>query len=353
MLTESLLVAGIGAAVGIGARATSRSTGCRRRCATSTTRRRRGSRSTWTRSCLPFTVGATLAAAVALRPAAGAWMSSRANADRRAARRRTRHHQPAASTLVSRGLVVFQIVVTCVLLIGSLLQVRSILNQQTIDYGYDTGGIMSARMGLMDGDYPSPGRAQAVLRPHPRASCATDPEFEAVALTSRFRMVFSGNAPIEIDGKAVPGEPRSAAGELRAGDRRVLRRHRPEAARGRTFADDDLDARLPVAIVNAAFARKHFGNESALGRRFRTVVANAHAARPVADDRRRRLDGAHARPVQQPGRRRQRLLRAVLLDRRPDPLQPGAVRQPVRDHRREAARAASAPTRSPTRCGAR
>ena len=35
----------------------------------------------------------------------------------------------AASTLVSRGLVVFQIVVTCVLLIGSLLQVRSILER--------------------------------------------------------------------------------------------------------------------------------------------------------------------------------------------------------------------------------
>ena len=50
----------------------------------------------------------------------------------------------------------FQIVVTCVLLIGSLLQLRSITNQQTIDYGYDTDGVISARMGLMDGDYPSP-----------------------------------------------------------------------------------------------------------------------------------------------------------------------------------------------------
>ena len=71
----------------------------------------------------------------------------------------------AASTLISRGLVVFQIVVTCILLIGSLLQVRSILNQQTIDYGYDTNGILSARMGLMDGDYPTPEARRALLRP--------------------------------------------------------------------------------------------------------------------------------------------------------------------------------------------
>ncbi len=38
------------------------------------------------------------------------------------------------------------------------------------------------------------------------------------------------------------------------------------------MADNDL--KLPVAIVNAAFARKHFGTESALGRRFRTVGNN-------------------------------------------------------------------------------
>ena len=40
---------------------------------------------------------------------------------------------------------------------------------------------------------------------------------------------------------------------------------------GRNFTDEDLDTRLPVAIVNAAFAQKHFGQESAIGRRFRTV----------------------------------------------------------------------------------
>src|SRR5262249_20576750 len=43
---------------------------------------------------------------------------------------------------------------------------------------------------------------------------------------------------------------------------------------GRPFADDDLDAKQPVAIVNAAFARKHFGNDNSVGRRFRTVINN-------------------------------------------------------------------------------
>ena len=103
---------------------------------------------------LAVTVAATFAAAV-LSGLLPAWMSSRANANA-VLRDGGRGTTSRGVTMVSRGLVVFQIVVTCILLIGSLLQVRSILNQQTIDYGYDTTGMLSARMGLMDGDYPTP-----------------------------------------------------------------------------------------------------------------------------------------------------------------------------------------------------
>ena len=35
--------------------------------------------------------------------------------------------------------------------------------------------------------------------------------------------------------------------------------------------DDDLDSRLAVAVVNEAFARRHFGRDNPVGRRFRAV----------------------------------------------------------------------------------
>src|SRR5262245_8927368 len=49
---------------------------------------------------------------------------------------------------------------------------------------------------------------------------------------------------------------------------------------GRPFNDDDLDSKLPVAIVNAAFARKHYGTESPIGRRFRSVVNQGNTFGP-------------------------------------------------------------------------
>src|SRR5205814_5783183 len=130
---------------------------------------------------LAFTVAATLIAAVVsgLLPA---WMASTANANA-ALRDGGRGTTSRRMMLVTRGLVVVQIVVTCVLLIGSLLQVRSILNQQTIDYGYDTGGLLSARMGLMDGDYPS-NDARKLFYDRLVRDLRDDPELAAVGLTN-------------------------------------------------------------------------------------------------------------------------------------------------------------------------
>jgi putative ABC transport system permease protein len=220
---------------------------------------------------LAFTVAAALIAAVAsgLLPA---WMSSRMNANA-ILRDGGRGATSRRMTVVTRGLVVVQIIVTCVLLIGSLLQVRSILNQQRIDYGYDTSAIMSARMGLMDGDYPSDD-ARKLFYDRIVRELRDDPEFAAVALTNRFRMVFSGNGPIEIDGREYKGDrdrPRANFEQVTPGFFDVTGQR---LLQGRTFTDDDLDSKRPVAIVNTAFARKHFGADHPVGRRFRTVINN-------------------------------------------------------------------------------
>src|SRR6059036_3969601 len=220
---------------------------------------------------LAFSLVAMFTAAIAsgLLPA---WMASRANLvtvlkeGGRGTNRGTR--------VVMRGLVVFQVVVTSILLIGSLLQMQSIRKQQTIDYGYDTGSLMTARMGLMDGDYPTNDVRKLFFDLLVRELGAHQ-EFEAVALTNRFRMVFSGSGPVEIEGR----EYKEKKDRLNANFEQVTPGYfnvlGQTLVEGRKFQDDDLDTKLPVAIVNAAFARKHFGNESPLGRRFRALDGNS------------------------------------------------------------------------------
>ncbi|MGB2717243.1 MAG: ABC transporter permease [Vicinamibacterales bacterium] len=272
MLTESLLIASIGAVIGIALAYASID------WLSATVRNLENRPPAWITfdvdsSVLLFTVLATVSAAV-LSGLLPALMSSRANAVE-VLRDGGRGNTSRAVNLLSRGLVVFQIVVTCVLLVGSLLQIRSITAQQTIDYGYDTNGLISARMGLMEGDYPT-AASRKIFYDRVIQHFQNESEFESVALTNRFRMVFSGSSPIEIEGR----EYRERSDRTTANFEQVTGSFFSVIGQtlleGRTFGADDLDARQPVAIVNAAFATKHFGTSSAVGRRFRTARADGN-----------------------------------------------------------------------------
>jgi predicted permease len=226
---------------------------------------------------LVFVVITTMLAAV-VSGFVPAWMSSRASAVD-ALKESGRGNTSRAVSVITRGLVVLQILVTCVLLIGALLQVQSILRQQRIDYGYDTTALLTARMGLMDGDYPTP-EARKLFFDRLVRELRADPEFETAALTNRFRMTFSGFSAIEIEGQSYKTDsdrPNANFEQVTDGYFATLG---AKLLEGRDFALDDSDAKLPVAIVNAGFAQKHFGRESALGRRFRTVGNNGQLFGP-------------------------------------------------------------------------
>jgi predicted permease len=266
MLTESLLLAGAGAVLGIGLAYVSVDW---LRAAVFTMENPPPS---WMMfeidsRVLAFTVGAAVAAAV-LSGLLPSWMASRVSAVA-VLREGGRGATSGRIGFVTRGLVVLQIVVTCVLLIGSLLQLRSLKKQQTIDYGYDTEGMLSARMGLMDADYPT-SEARKIFYDRLLRELGASPAFEGVALTSRFRMVFAGISPIEIEGRTYndPRErPNTNFEQVSPGFFNLLGQ---KFLDGRNFTDEELQEARPVAVVNAFFARRHFGNENAVGRRFRT-----------------------------------------------------------------------------------
>jgi putative ABC transport system permease protein len=266
MLTESSLLAAAGATLGIGLAYLS--TGWLE----ATIRNLENPPPSWMTftldvPVLAFTVLATVAAAV-VSGILPAWMASRARVVD-VLREGGRGNTSRGVGLVSRGLVMMQIIVTCVLLIGSLLQLRSILNQQSLDYGYDTAGLMSARMGLMEGDYPTP-EARKIFYDRLVRELANSGQFESVALTSRMRMVFSGAGPVEIDGKVYKARRDRPNANFEQVTGSYFGVTGQKLLEGRNFTDDDGDTKQPVAIVNAAFAKKHFGAQSAIGRRFRT-----------------------------------------------------------------------------------
>jgi putative ABC transport system permease protein len=267
MLTESLLVAGLGAVLGVGLSfwTTDWLDALIRNTANPPPSWMTFSIDGWV---LAFTVLATVLSALfsGLLPALMASRASAADVLKDSGRGNTGR----AIGVVTRSLVVLQILVTCVLLIGSLLQVQSIVRQQHLDYGYDTDGVLSARMGLMEGDYPTNNARVAFFEKLLR-ELRVNPEFDQVALTNRFQMVFSGDGAIEIEGKQYQNDKDRPHANFENVTDGYFATTRQKLIEGRDFRFEDSDLREPVAVVNATFAKKFFGNESALGRRFRPV----------------------------------------------------------------------------------
>src|SRR6266480_2974435 len=170
--------------------------------------------------------------------------------------------------LITRSLVVGQIALTAALLIGATLQIKSIRNQVTLNYGYDEHAIYSARIGLMEGSYPTDDGKRQFFRRALRELRA-NPQFNAAALTDRFRMTFANQGQYEIDGQMYMTDRDRPRGNFESVSDNYFSTIGLKILEGRDFTIDDFDAKQPVAIVNASFARKYWGNQSAIGHQLR------------------------------------------------------------------------------------
>jgi predicted permease len=215
---------------------------------------------------LLFTVGITLFATL-VSGFIPAFLSARAN-PAEVMKEGGRGNSSRLVNVITRILVIGQIALTAALLIAATLQIKSIRNQTTQNYGYDENAVYSARMGLMEGDYPTDDakhqffvRALRTLR--------ANPSFESAAMTDRFRMTFAPNGQYEVDGQTYVTDrdrPRDNWESVSDGYFTTLGL---KILEGRDFTIEDSDAKQPVAIVNASFARKHFPGQSALGHQVR------------------------------------------------------------------------------------
>jgi predicted permease len=173
------------------------------------------------------------------------------------------------SGLLRNGVVVAEVMLSFVLLIGSGLMFRSFLALQNINPGYDPKGLLTFQISGPRGQTPQ--ERQAFMR-------NIDAKLKAVpgvqSVTSSFPFPLTGNySPIRW-GKA---EALSDNGKFQATDFQVVEpgyfaaMHAP-VIEGREFSEaDNVPARL-VVLIDQALARKAFGNESAVGKRILTRV---------------------------------------------------------------------------------
>jgi len=215
---------------------------------------------------LLFTVAITLVATV-VSGLVPAFLSARGNAAE-IMKEGGRGNSSRLVNVITRVLVVGQIALTAALLIAATLQIKSIRNQTKLDYGYDENALYAARMALMDGAYPSEDARREFFMRAVRALRA-NPQFESAAMTDRFRMTFAGGGQYEVDGQNYLTDRDRPRCNFESVSDSYFTTLGLKILEGRDFTVDDNDSKQPVAIVNASFARKYWGNQSAIGHQVR------------------------------------------------------------------------------------
>ncbi len=167
----------------------------------------------------------------------------------------------------SRGLIIVEVAVSCLLLVVSGLMIRSIVATSTLDYPFPTSQVLFGQISLDVGAFPT---AADVTPAYARIEEALSgvPGMAAVALGTSVPRPMNGS-PFEVEGETYPSvEARPRTGSIYATPSyfKVL-----EVAplSGRSFNTADTDGRLRVAVVDQAFVAKHLRGEAPLGKRIR------------------------------------------------------------------------------------
>ena len=168
---------------------------------------------------------------------------------------------------LSRALVMFEIALSCGLLVAAGLMIKSVVKLRTIDTGFTTTNIFTARVG-----FPAPYTDTAAQRrfyDDLQLRLKSIPGVVEASLSSDLPGVGIGERNFAIEGKSYAKEadyPRSpnltvSPSYFSTFGLRVLQ--------GRAFTSADREGTLPTAIVNQAFAAKYFANTDPIGKRIR------------------------------------------------------------------------------------
>jgi putative ABC transport system permease protein len=170
---------------------------------------------------------------------------------------------------IRNTLVVAEVALSLLLLIGASLFVRSFLNLQTANGGFDAAPLMTMRFYMPNEQYTAAAKVQRVediLRrveglPGVQAAFASN----LVPLSGG-----GGGSRILIDGRAFPKGEEPGIGYVGVTPH-MLKTLGLTAVRGRELTDTEAMTQSPVAVVNQAMVKKFWPNADPIGARFRTL----------------------------------------------------------------------------------
>jgi predicted permease len=169
--------------------------------------------------------------------------------------------------LTRRVLVVLQLASSVVLALAAGLLIRSLIELNRIDLGFNPNHVLTAQLQVPATDYPQPAD---VVRFHRQVTerIAQIPGVRAVGSARVLPLARSiGDWSIKIEGRPyVPEE--NPNGDFQAVTPGYFQAMSLKLIRGRLLTDADRENTQPVVVINETMASRYWPGEDALGRQF-------------------------------------------------------------------------------------
>jgi predicted permease len=176
---------------------------------------------------------------------------------------------------VRQTLVVAEIALSVVLVLGAGLLVRSVLNVQRLDLGFEPRDVLTMRLTLPRERYP--GDAVNTFFDNLVDRLSSLPGVESVSAANQFPPMAPFDTQFRLERSAADGSTLPSA-LITVATPRHFETLRVPLYGGRVFAATDRLDSPPVAIVNRTFASRYFPGQDPLGQR--VAIGSTDRERP-------------------------------------------------------------------------
>ncbi|HJR62452.1 MAG TPA: ABC transporter permease [Gemmatimonadaceae bacterium] len=168
-----------------------------------------------------------------------------------------------------RVLVGAQVALVVVLLTGAGLLIRSFLELQRVELGFRPDNLLTARVSLPQARYPEPAQRLAFFETLIERLRAVPGVASAGAITDIFLDATPTSTNFSIEGREFTPEEEGIEIPLDVVSTDYFRTMGIPLTRGRSFSAQDVAGSLPVVMINESMARRFWPDGDPLGKRFK------------------------------------------------------------------------------------
>jgi predicted permease len=164
-------------------------------------------------------------------------------------------------------LVVSEMAMSAMLLIGATLLIRTVVNMQNFDLGFDPKNLYAVQIDLPNGHYPSAAAKDAAIA-RVQARLARVPGIQSTAVSSVMLSGWSASiGALEVEGEPTASSSATSFIPVNKVSIGFFRTIGARIVDGRGITDTSSTSK--EVVVNAGFARRHWSGRSAVGHRIR------------------------------------------------------------------------------------